>query len=181
MDLSSLGIGYLLFTDGDLDGVYFHLTNSGNFHVNEIKTYLNGVYGRAVVGVPRTVVECHKVKEIAIFPLLKMGCVRSIVKYQEKNHPVLLFPNGTENPLNPIPYNTDASRLTFIAEHFTFAFSEQQTYTFPEKKEDLSDNMILEYYDGNKWVERKVMDVNTEYEKMYRLLLKYKKIRVPSK
>jgi hypothetical protein len=179
MDLNSPDISYVLFSDGDLDGTYFHMSLTNNYQVNEIKTYLNGNYGSAVLAIPKNNIDQRTIKEDVMSPILKMGCKRAVVKYPGKTHPSLLFPNGSEKPLNPIPYNTDGSRLTYIVEHLTFAFDEMRTYVFIEKKEELHNNMIVECHDGTKWVERQIIDRDTEYEQLYKLMMKYRKVRVP--
>ncbi len=40
--------------------------------------------------------------------------------------------------------------------------------------------MLIEYFNQNKWVEKRVENINEEYEKLYKLLIKYDKIRISS-
>jgi len=39
----------------------------------------------------------------------------------------------------------------------------------------------VEYMNNNRWHERIVVNPKDEWEKMYKLLMKYEKLRVPSK
>jgi hypothetical protein len=41
--------------------------------------------------------------------------------------------------------------------------------------------MLVEYFNKDKWHERQVENPNDEYEKLYRLLIKYDKVRVLAK
>ena len=41
--------------------------------------------------------------------------------------------------------------------------------------------MLVEYFNNNKWYEKKVEDPINEYDKIYKLMIKYDKIRVVSK
>jgi hypothetical protein len=41
--------------------------------------------------------------------------------------------------------------------------------------------MLVEYFNKDKWYERLVEDPSQEYEKIYKLLIKYNKVRVASK
>ena len=40
--------------------------------------------------------------------------------------------------------------------------------------------MIVEYFNNNQWSEKVVENPNDEWERMYKLLLKYDKVRVQS-
>jgi hypothetical protein len=41
--------------------------------------------------------------------------------------------------------------------------------------------MLVEYLNNNKWCEKLVENPNEEYEKLYKLLIKYDKVRVASR
>ena len=41
--------------------------------------------------------------------------------------------------------------------------------------------MIVEYFNNNQWNEKMVQDPNFEWDSMYKLMLKYDKIRVLSR
>ena len=38
--------------------------------------------------------------------------------------------------------------------------------------------MIVEYFNENKWTKKQISNIETEYENMYKLLIKYKKLRI---
>jgi hypothetical protein len=41
--------------------------------------------------------------------------------------------------------------------------------------------MLVEYQNNNKWYERIVRNPKEEWEKLYKLLTKYDKVRIPTK
>ena len=80
-----------------------------------------------------------------------------------------------------VMYNTDSSNKSYIHGGISFSFVEKMKYWMPKDADDLKAGMIVEYMNNNRWHEKIVVDPREEWEKMYRLLLKYEKIRVPAK
>jgi hypothetical protein len=78
-------------------------------------------------------------------------------------------------------YNTDAENISYLYNGVSFSFVEQVRYWKPTKKEDFIVGMLVEYFNNNKWYEKKVEDPINEYDKIYKLMIKYDKIRVVSK
>ena len=78
-------------------------------------------------------------------------------------------------------YNTDAENISYLYNGVSFSFVEQVRYWKPTKKEDFRVGMLVEYFNNNKWYEKKVEDPINEYDKIYKLMIKYDKIRVVSK
>ena len=61
-----------------------------------------------------------------------------------------------------------------------FSFVESKRYRIPKSKDDFKAGMIIEYFNNNQWSQKVVENPNDEWERMYKLLLKYDKIRVQS-
>ena len=78
-----------------------------------------------------------------------------------------------------ILYNTDSNNRSYILNGLSFSFIEEQQYYIPRKKDDFKVGMIVELFSNNKWIEKKVHNPEIEFEKMYALLMKYNKIRIP--
>ena len=76
-------------------------------------------------------------------------------------------------------YNTDSKNKSYIHGGLSFSFVEQQFYFFPIKREDFKIGMVVESLSNNKWIEKRVYNPDVEFEKMYGLLIKYNKIRIP--
>jgi len=102
----------------------------------------------------------------------------AIIKYQGETNAKNVFFDGSEYPLDLIAYNTDSTKKTYIHNGISFAFKESKRYWIPKTMDDLKVGMIVEYMNNNKWYERKVQNPSEEWEKLYKLLIKYDKLRV---
>ena len=64
----------------------------------------------------------------------------------------------------------------------TFSFEPRKRYWKPSKVSDFKEGMIIEILNNNaQWVEKTVKDPEVEYQRMYKLLIKYNKIKIPYK
>jgi len=77
-------------------------------------------------------------------------------------------------------FNTDSDNISYLYRRLSFSFVESKRYWIPKTKEDFKVGMIVEYFNNNQWSQKVVQDPNDEWERMYKLLLKYDKIRVQS-
>jgi hypothetical protein len=101
-----------------------------------------------------------------------------IIKYRNDDKPHKIFENGTEKPLSVILYNSDSNNKTYLYDGISFSFNEEKRYHFFRKKEELKPGMIVEYLNNNKWIEREIINVDSEYKDLYELLMKYSKVRI---
>ncbi len=101
-----------------------------------------------------------------------------IIKYRNQSEATQIESNGSEKPLNVTIYDSDLNKKTYIHNGVSFSFTEKKRYFFPKKKEDLKKGMIVEYFNNNKWSQRQIINIETEYEKMFKLLMKYEKLRI---
>ena len=74
-------------------------------------------------------------------------------------------------------YNTD-SDLCYIYKGLSFSFIESKRYYIPSNKEDLRVGMVVEFFSNNKWNEKIVENSLEEWNDLYKLMLKYNKLRV---
>lgn len=113
--------------------------------------------------------------------LLGRFCENSaIVKYIGESDARKVFFDGSEYPMQVVMYNTDSKNKSYIHEGISFSFVEKERYWMPKRQEDIRAGMVVEYMNNNQWYERIVVDPRVEWEKMYRLLVKYEKIRIPA-
>jgi hypothetical protein len=77
-------------------------------------------------------------------------------------------------------YNTDSDNVSYLYNGLSFSFIEQQRYWRPTKKEDFRVGMLVEYLNNNKWYQKTVEDPNSEWDDIWKLLIKYDKVRVAS-
>jgi hypothetical protein len=90
----------------------------------------------------------------------------------------MVYSDGQEKPISISYYNTDDDKESFIYNGVSFSFIEEKMYWRPNKKEDFKIGMIVEYLNNNKWYQQTVKEPEIEFENLYKLLIKYDKIRV---
>lgn len=104
-----------------------------------------------------------------------------IVKYLKEETVTKIMHDGSERNMVLENYNPNTSDIDFFTNGFTFSFKEQKRYYTPTKQSDFKQGMIVEYKNNEgSWVEKEVLDPIKEYENLYNLLIKYKKIRIPA-
>jgi len=104
----------------------------------------------------------------------------AIVKYLDQENPVSITMNGEEKPLLFNSYGIDEGLKVYIHEGVAFSFVEQKRYFHPKKKEHLKNGMVIEYFNNNQWNKKQILDLDQEFDKMYNLLIKYEKLRIPT-
>lgn len=104
-----------------------------------------------------------------------------IIKYRGESGAKKVFRDGSEKPLGIVLYNTDSDNVSYLHNGLSFSFVEQVRYWKPTKMDDFKTGMLVEYLNNNKWYQQIVSDPINEYENIYKLLIKYDKIRVAAK
>ena len=101
-----------------------------------------------------------------------------IIKYKNEKNATKVFRDGSEKPMSLIIYNSDLNNKTYLYNGISFSFLEEKRYYFPKERKELKNGMSLEYFNNNKWVQKEVIDINKEYDNLYKLLMKYEKVRI---
>jgi hypothetical protein len=143
----------------------------------DIKGYYQGKFENSVIAFANSSNDELRKDALHILKHFEQDCL--IVKYRDEQGAKKIFEDGQEKPLGILLYNTDSENKSYIYDGLSFSFVEQQLYYFPKKKDDFKSGMIVEYFSNNKWIEKKVIDPDSEFEKLYNLLMKYDKIRIP--
>ena len=94
--------------------------------------------------------------------------------------PSKILSNGYEKPMSVALYNSDSNNKTYLYNGVSFSFIEEKRYYSPKQKSDLKNGMIVEYFNNSKWNTKQILNVDKEYEELYRLLIKYNKLRIES-
>lgn len=103
-----------------------------------------------------------------------------IVKYRDEDFVKKISFDGGEKSMTLENYDGSEDLDEFFNNGFTFAFKEQKRYYTPQKADDFKKGMILEYKNNaGDWTEKEVIDPHREYNDMYKLLIKYNKVRIP--
>lgn len=88
-----------------------------------------------------------------------------------------LFKDGSERTLGIALYNEDTNNKTFLHNGISFSFIEEKKYYIAKSKSELKNGMIVEYYNDNRWNQKEIKDIDIEYDNLYKLLIKYNKLR----
>ena len=147
------------------------------YQIIPIKGYFNGIFEDSVIAYGQ---DNESLRRYIIFLLDHFHQESAIVKYQGETNAKTVFFDGSEHPMDLLVYNTDSTKKTYIHNGISFAFKEAKRYWIPKTMDDLKVGMIVEYMNNNKWYERKVQNPSEEWEKLYKLLIKYDKLRVSS-
>lgn len=176
--LSQPNTSYMILSSKNLDDI-ISILYAKEYQIIPIKEYYKGVFEDSIITFGR--VDNDNLRSDAIFLLNHFHEDSAIIKYQGESSVKRVFKDGSEIPLDINMYNTDEENKSYILEGVSFSFIEMMRYWKPTKKEDFKVGMLVEYCNNNKWYQKKVSDPQEEYEKLYKLLIKYDKIRVAVK
>lgn len=107
----------------------------------------------------------------------KLNINSVIVKYFEDNNIYEIF--NDHQRIVEVKYYSDESDIKYIHENYVFSFLNKKIYNFPTAISDFKEGMIVECLSNDNWIKRRVNNVSTEFDKIYKLLIKYNKIRIP--
>jgi hypothetical protein len=177
-NLKDPNISYILLS-GNISESVSYLYSRGYYRVVEMSSYMKGSFDNSCMALTNTVDnETLRKDSIHIMHLFNESDV--ILKYNGESTPMKIMEDGVEQPMGVIMYNTDSEKKSYIYEGISFSFTEKQLYYFPKSKEDFKNGMIIECLNNNTWAEKRVFNADTEYENMYKLLIKYNRIRIPA-
>ena len=174
LDLKSPQISFLLLSSDSALSSYLY---SRDYYIIDIKEYYEGKFEDSILAF--TSIESNELRRDSIHIMEHFGQECAIIKYKDDSSPKKIFRDGQERPMDVILYNTDSNNRSYILNGLSFSFVDEQQYYIPRKKDDFKVGMIVELFSNNKWIEKKVHNPEIEFEKMYALLMKYNKIRIP--
>lgn len=177
MNLTDPKISYIVISSDKIDDIVSVLY-AKDYHIIPVQGYYQGTYENSAMAYSD--VDNDGLRKDLIFLLnhFKQEC--GIIKYLNETGAKKIFSDGSEKPLGIIMYNTDSENRSYLYNGISFSFVEQKRYWIPKNKEDFKQGMVVECLNKNKWFSKKVEDPNEEYEKIYKLLIKYDKIRIQS-
>jgi hypothetical protein len=177
LDLVNPKLSFIIISSDKLDDVMSILW-AKNYKVIILKKYYKGNYEDCVLSYSN--IDNDELRSDCIFLLNHFKINFAIIKYLSDTDMKKINHDGSETPLSCDYYNTDDDKPTYIFNGVSFSFNEEKRYWKPTKKEDFKKGMIVEYLNNNKWYQQIVQDPLLEYEDLYKLLIKYDKIRVAS-
>ena len=173
LNLKDPKISFIISSDVDNLTSYLY---SREYRLFDIKEFYNEKFENSILAF--TDISNDEIRRDAIHILSNFGKDSIIVKYKNETSVKKVNENGSEYPMDIDFYNSDSDIKSYLIEGVSFSLIPQQLYYFPKNKEDFKAGMVVEMLSNKKWVEKKVVDPEKEFEKMYGLLIKYDKIRV---
>ena len=178
MNLQEQNMSYVILSSDRLDDMV-SILYAKEYQIIPIKEYYKGQFDDSVISYGR--VDNDNLRKDVLFLLNHFHQDSAIIKYLDESVVKKIFKDGSEKIMGVQMYNTDDENTSYLYNGHSFSFVEQVRYWKPTKKEDFRVGMIVEYFNKDKWYERLVENPNDEYEKLYKLLIKYDKVRVVSK
>lgn len=178
MELNNKALSYIIISSnniGDIKSVLW----AKDYKIIPIKGFYKGQYEDSLMAYSN--IDNDELRKDTIFLLNHFHQDCAIIKYHGETGAKKIFPDGSEKPLGIVMYNTDADNKSYLYNGVSFAFVEQARYWKPKKKEDFKIGMIVEYFNNDKWYQHEVKNPSEEFDGLYKLLIKYDKIRVCSK
>lgn len=149
---------------------------SKDYQILPMKGYYEGQFEDSVMAYKQ--VENEELRRDALLLMDKYDQESAIVKYLGDTEPKKIFYNGEERPMGVVMFNTDSNNKSYLHNGVSFSFVEKARYWVPREKSDLRDGMVVEYMNNNKWHQKRIHNLDIEWERMFKLLSKYEKIRV---
>ncbi len=177
MFLEQPNASYIILSSSKLDDM-ISILYAKEYNIIPIKGYYRGQYEDSIISYGP--VDNDNLRKDTLFLLNHFHQDCAIIKYMGESNAKKIFKDGSEKPLGIVMYNTDSENISYLYNGTSFSFVESKRYWKPTKKEDFKIGMLVEYLNNNKWYERKVENPNLEFEELYKLLIKYDKIRVVS-
>lgn len=175
MNLSDKNISYMVMSSEKVDDIISVLW-AKSYQVIPIQGYYKGVYEDAFIAYSTTI-DNDELKEEVKFLLKHFKRDNAIVKYRGETSIRKIFNDGYDFPMKVVMY-PDIEKKSYIYEGISFAFVNQQRYKSVKSKSDLKVGMIVEYYNKGKWYKQEVKNPSEEYDRFYKLFIKYDKVRV---
>jgi len=175
MFLEDPSLSYMISSSNDVVGLNSYLY-SRNYNMGDLSSFYENHFEKSVIAVSN--VDNNEMRRDAIHIMEHYNLDYIIVKYRGNKDIKKILRDGSEKPLGLEMYNTDSDKRSYILNEISFSFIEKQSYFKPKKPTDFKAGMIIEYYSGRDWLQREVVNPESEYNKMYKLLMKYDKVRI---
>lgn len=178
MNLQNPNISYLILSSGNIDDMTSVLY-AKEYQILPLQSYYKEVFNESAMGYSD--VDNDTLRKDTLFLLNHFNQESAIIKYKGEATPKKIFKDGSERILELSMYNTNSELVSYLYRGLSFSFVDAKRYWVPKSKEDFKEGMIVEYFNNNQWNEKVVENADDEWNRLYKLLLKYNKVRVQSK
>jgi hypothetical protein len=173
-DLEDKNISYLILSADNINSLC-SLLYAKEFNLICIQGYYNGEYEDSVI--TWSDISNDELRKEAIFLLDVFKQDSAIIKYKKDKSPYKIKHDGSEQPLGVLHYNTDSENKSYLYNGISFSFTEKKRYWTPKIKEDFKKGMVVECNNNGEWLEMEVKNPDKEYQDIYKLFIKFGKIR----
>lgn len=178
MDLTDKRISYIVMSSKKIEDIMSILW-AKNFKILQIKGYYKGSYDDSILTFNDNL-DNDDLRKEALFVLNHFKENSAVIKYSGDTNANKIFYDGSEKPMSVIMYNTDDEAKSYLYNGISFSFNENKRYWKPKNKSDLKVGMVVEYFNKNEWQSHKIKNPSKEYDRLFKLLIKYDKLRVES-
>lgn len=150
---------------------------SKEYQILPAKNYENSIFKDCFVGIS-TLSDNDEIRKESLDIINFLNLESGIVKYIGETELVKLYKNGQEEILELKIYESSDNSKLYIMDGISFSFEKKVRYFYPKKKEHLKKGIVVEYFNNNKWTKKTIENLDSEYEKLYKLLIQYEKLRL---
>lgn len=149
---------------------------SKDYTLIPLQSYFEGSYDKSFIAISPSDNDSLRMDSLFLIDMFEQKSV--VVKYRHDTEPTKINSDGSERPMSVLIYESNTLDKIYLYNGWSFCFHEKKRYQFPKKKEELKNGMMIEYFNNNKWSSKRISNIDSEYEKMYKLLMKYEKLRI---
>ena len=169
MDICSKSISYIL-VDGDLNQDIFYNRGYLSFTIEKYNNNDSFISYKEKCSNNET-----RYDAINYLDISKQNYL--FIKYLGESDISKVYPDGKEEKML-IDIYSDSMEDVYISDGISFSFIKKKKYYYPNSKKDLKNGMVIEYFNNGNWINKKIIDLNYEYDNIYNLLIKYDKLRI---
>lgn len=177
IELENPKISFALLSSSRLDDM-MSILYAKEYQIIPLKGFYKGKYEDSIMVFGKVDNDNLRYDIIQLLNVFHQEC--AIIKYHGDSGAKKIFRDGQEKPLGVVMYNTDSDNISYLYNGFSFSFVETVRYWKPTKREDFRVGMLVEYFNNNKWYKKEVKNPNEDYDRFFKLLVKYDKVRVAS-
>lgn len=175
IDLNNPNLSFILLSSNKIDDLISVLYTK-DFSVVAIKGYYKGNYEDSVIAYAD--IDNNELRNQILILLNLFGQDCGFIKYLGQSEVIKISKDGSERSMQLTLYNTDDENISYLLNGTSFSFVEKVRYWKPTKLDDFKTGMIVEYFNGNRWNEKIVINPVQDWNDSLMLLCKYDKLRV---
>jgi hypothetical protein len=176
LNLNESNVSYFIMSSKQIDATKTLLW-AKEWEIIPLKGYYDGISEDSILAF-KINIDNKELKEEALFILKTFNEDSCIIKYTGKKNTNKLKISNQESELSEAIFNQESINKSYLYNGTFFSFNEVKSYKIIESKDELKNGMIVEYFNNKNWTSISIFDINNEWNGFYKLLVKYKKVRI---